>query len=1641
MPEEYKYDLPSRSPSVDNVQARDLPDIHKRAKGGDELKGLLKPKQRAKNAANQVWRRKQVEISNVPLGPTGMRTLRSRLSRMGGESRQSVRNRKLAKRRDQRITDAAVRVSADQEAFADGNVPKARHERYGIAQQGKSKYVKVRTNFQRTVLQRDREVLLSDFKKCAKEDYIQDVILHDFYLDAIDKPKIIWNKQNKRKKEDELKKDINVNIKDHKSNKNNIIDNNIELKNNEEPEKDWEYIIKKKYYDDLSELENNEVSSKIKYEKLKGELKEFDKRIKLENLGNNDVKIDPEVERQRENLQGNLNAAKLEYSEAKENLKNFRRATKLEDIEANFIKTKSKIITLAEELTDVVDLQIARITNAKELDPKFDDHGKLRQLEDAHKKLETFLGAMLNAQKGSKTRTFPSADQLDDIADSLDEVFGPDELEITKDLGSPEALKEAVVSSTVAEKRQIRLDRELIGKSLVVEMKKRGDNEVFDELPPLQPGPNAPAPHLYPNDKWLAPEIPRPKSKSPESVSVQSRRSRYEADLSKALNSHGLSSKFEADAIKYKHETVVGLVKSISESGIQAFKNGNRPANLDALRHHNDRLLYYRHRERLCDRYEKGVSKAKSLANRIDTTETDIENAEAALKKSRQVIEETRVPLANAPIGVQRPGNKNELNKQKFNALNEELNFDESKLDVPTSDHVTKISLEVKDALKKRKYDIARRKIAELEDIVEVLEKTIAPQKKDLVQQKEEFLKTVSEVASNSARLVQLDKSPQAVSIAANFANDADNPPSLADVTAEFNAALEAVRQDVRAYAPTNNKSPEARAIQAALKKARACVIGDHNPALGGQGETHITVSMAEADGVISKWKIEVDLEHRLRDLQRLGRDVTRARKEYRDRFILSAWKSKLTYWLFRSGAYHRLAKANDALKSARSALFDRMSASMHFDGAREREKAFDDFVKYGFIGGSAGTENNLPADAIGDGGLRTALNLLDRAEEVSHATSEVVEVILRSHDAGSSWRDVFHESEKDILHGILETAEYAEHGIGAISNTMSAYSAYKKIQRVKDKKRIGLELTSKFSEALQKRKDSPVERERLEVRNGISRMLGWRLSDQNTYALKTELVAETGHASRQVVADIALGIATKASHAATVTTGVAVGAAAVFEAAETLSDAIEAGKGRLESNKLEKKYEEKKLAFVNKHLWEYKGEHLGAHISEERRFLSKLTGIKFGPPKNWPETHEELTGLVKGILKTKHDLIRALERDGDDINEIRRVRDEAQKLHAAFADLANFHEFIATLRARKKVKEKLLVVAKGAVATGGYTTACIVGLSASSAAAGPVGAAIALGVAGIGSVGVKVYRSHKATKREQRAQMADRALMDMAHPGTIAKIKKEAKIRLVSEETIALEMLTQKDPEYRAELLLADLQQEAGHVRMTDDQIEQKALLGHHLQMKIDLTNELVAWRAAAEDAERKYQDELGSFGSLAPGFAEAKLDEMKQNEVKRSEVKLDEVTLDDVTLDEAKRNEVKQDIKIEAKLAAEAELNRWRELRERRYAADLALRKIDWLEAKFLDLDANPPTIEDPDDPTQQISLEVVVDSMLNRRTNLFNEESPDHSKTALILRDVVGMSQAEILAMIDAGETRYDENAAALSHALILSHLDEK
>ena len=190
--DEIGHNLTSASLSI---QDRNRLDAAMKDKLGDNVCGVLKLKPSDKEAASRVWRRKHPKISDRKLGPAGMRALRSRLSRMGGEARQLVRSGMLAKRQDQRIDDALARL----DRAAQEKDPKDPSGRYGIAQLGKSKHVRVRTNLQRAILQRDRRKLLSALKLSVEKDYSKEFHLHGLARKDIENNRSLTPKARKAK--------------------------------------------------------------------------------------------------------------------------------------------------------------------------------------------------------------------------------------------------------------------------------------------------------------------------------------------------------------------------------------------------------------------------------------------------------------------------------------------------------------------------------------------------------------------------------------------------------------------------------------------------------------------------------------------------------------------------------------------------------------------------------------------------------------------------------------------------------------------------------------------------------------------------------------------------------------------------------------------------------------------------------------------------------------------------------------------------------------------------------------------------------------------------------------------------------------------------------------------------------------------------------------------------------------------------------------------------------------------------------------------------------------------------------------------------------------------------------------------------
>ena len=1414
--DEIGHNLTSTSLSI---QDRNRLDAAMKDKLGDNVCGVLKLKPSDKEAASRVWRRKHPKISDRKLGPAGMRALRGRLSRMGGEARQSVRSGMLAKRQDQRIDDALARL----DRAAQEKDPKDPSGRYGIAQLGKSKHVRVRTNLQRAILQRDRRKLLSALKLSVEKDYSKEFHLHGL-----------------------ARKDI----------------------------------------------ENNRS-------------------------------LTPKT-----------------------------RKAKLKKLDAKFIDENSETIALLEQLTDVIDLQIARIRNAKELDPNFDDHGMLDELQDAQESLESLLDALSPRPQRSGNSNFPTTDAFVKVMKDLQKAWGPEELKITKDLGSAAAIRDAARGRSAAQQRQIRNDRAFVGKSDVVTLSQG--------------------------------VIVGPQSQT-------SKRDLYEAGLCKRLETHGLANEFENEAISYKYKAVEHLSDQIQKSGIGDFNVTPTTANPDApdrignrmlLDRHNDRLFYHRHRTRLEARIDAGVNKAKRLAKTISNQAKLIGLNEELLKRKRKQLHNPK-PRSGDDKPQSKAGDlKINDDLKKDNDLEKDNDFERDDIR-KTDDNVVEIKIDdvPGDAPSERKIDIAQlgddASIEDLKAEIIDIENTIINAKSKLAQLKDDLAETVGGIAADRERLIGLDETQQAKTVAKYFREDKTKPPKLSSVTAEFNSAFDAVRQDVEACTD-GGSSPEAQAIRTALEKASACADDVGQITLKGRG-MNFSASVAEIDAVADKWKTQVALEKDLRQLQRLELNVARAKKEFRNRGLVSGWLHRLSFWTGFGGAYRRWANANDALKSARKTAFERFSTHVQFDDDKKLQEAFSNFMNYGFIGSGPWTSDLSAAGKTVASGLEAVMManeyLEARAEDAGNAGKDAIEALLKNDSAKGGF---FAEGTSEFLEKLLNGIEHVEHGAGAIGSMTSVVNAQIKINEKKRKKRMGEKLISDFDAAKQKKKNN-LDREHYAIRHGVSRMLGMRLSGQRIGSLRFEQLTGSGHASRHVIASAARFVRPDyAAHAYTahLLGQVGIGGAVVFEAGETVASLVEATHGRVESNKLEKKYQEKKREF----LAENKSA-LGLQTKTEKE-LSKMSRDDIG--KKVDEREEQLRAQIS-TLKTQ---------SGVNKQQIHALRAEIQNRRKTFDNLSNLREFVTTLRERKKVNEKFVVFVKGLVATGGYSTSFAVSFSAGAATLSPVVAAGALGIAGAGAVCVKIYRSKKASNIERRAQMADKALTDMAQPGMIKEIQKKAKKHHVSAETIAWEMLMMKDPEYKAELLLADLNQEAGRLRMTDAQINRKGMLenrkAQHLKEDIDLATRLEKATRSAQAAERK----AGRYGLW-----------------------ISTVDRNDRTVDmTARKNRLDK-------------------------ARDDAVKKRDNLRAQLESHRKQRLYIQDPDNVDQKIDVDAELQRIDRDRSALFNKNSPNHSKTALILRDVVGMSQTEILAMIDAGDTRDDEHAVELSRALIVSHLDEE
>lgn len=1362
---------------------------------GDKGQGGPKLKPSDRSAASRVWRGKHLTISERMRASGGMRALRNRLVRMGGESRQSVRSGILTSRHDQRIGDALAHLNR----VAQGKDPKAPGGRYGIAQLGKSKHVKVRTSLQRTILQRDKGILLSVLKENIDKKYRE---------------------------------------KEHA------------------------------------------------YRRARSEI-ETDRAL---------------TPKERE--------------------------AKRRKLDAEFVGANAKTARLAEQITDVVDLQIARIRNAKELDPSFDDQGMLDELLDAQEALESMLDALAPIPQETGVVYFPGADDLNGLVENLQKLWSLKEPELTKDLGSADALRDVAGGHSAEQQRQIRNDRAFIGKSDVVSL-----SQGITDVP----------------------------------ISQASKLHRHSTRLCSRLESHGLTDEFECEAIDYKHKAVGRLTDEISLSGIATFSETPTPSSPNetdrighrmSLERHNDRLFYHRHRVRLHDRIEASANKAKRLAKTINEKAKRISLYEASLKEKRQRLH-----------GL-----------SKGDDLKIDVDF---RIDVDPEVAGLLEELKIDEYLEERKTDIAHLDddglAKDLEADIVKSEKLVIQAKRDLAQLKDDLVETAGTIASNRERLAQLNETRQAKTVAKHFADDRTAPPNLAAVTADFNSALEAVRQDVEA-GTRDNTSAEALAIKAALEKVNACADDRGQTSLRGR-DIQFSVSVAEIGAIADKWKAQVDLEKDLRKLQGLERTVARAETEFRDRGLVSGWLHRLSFWVGFGGAYRRWANANDELKSARKAAFERFSAHVHFDDDKKLKRAFSNFVNYGFTGGGPwASDLSKTAKAVA-GGLEAVITANDylekQVQDAGKAGGDAIKAILRNATPDSDQGGFLLEGTSQFLAKVLNGIEQVEHGAGAVASAVSVVNTQIKINEKNRKRRIGEELVSDYDNAKEKRK-SDFDREHYAVRHGVSRMLGLRLSDQRTGLLRFEQLTASGQTSRHVISNAAR---VKGPHHITHATGanllgqIGVGGAAVFEAGETVASLVKAVRGRLKSSDLEEQFQEKKRQFLSDNK-----EALDLQDKSEKE-LSDMS-------------RDKIAEIVDRLEERSRSQIKLLKAKGGEKKKVHALRAEIGDLRKAFDDLSNLREFVTTLRERKKVNEKFVIFVKGLVATGGYSTAFIVSVASSTATLGPVFAAGALGVAGVGALGVKLYRSKKASNIARRALMADRALMGMAGPGVIKEIQRKAKENHVSAETIAWEMLTQKDPEHKAELLLADLHQEAGHLRLTDPQIKRKAFLencsAQHLQKDIDLARQLEQATRAVKNAQRN----AGNY----------RLRWVAPNPEERTEAVKSGMS----RLNKACENAVKHRDKIKAQLIAH---------RNERL------------------------TVPDPDNASQKIDVESELERVGRDRRALFDKSNPDHSRTALILRDVVGMSEAEVLAMIDAGETRDDEHAAELSRALIVSHLEEE
>ncbi|MCP5072556.1 MAG: hypothetical protein GY947_04575, partial [Rhodobacteraceae bacterium] len=354
----------------------------------------------------------------------------------------------------------------------------------------------------------------------------------------------------------------------------------------------------------------------------------------------------------------------------------------------------------------------------------------------------------------------------------------------------------------------------------------------------------------------------------------------------------------------------------------------------------------------------------------------------------------------------------------------------------------------------------------------------------------------------------------------------------------------------------------------------------------------------------------------------------------------------------------------------------------------------------------------------------------------------------------------------------------------------------------------------------------------------------------------------------------------------------------------------------------------------------------------------------------------DNFTRLNTALLSLEDEQVEAWKgASDDDVDDLNQKDAAIARLRQDVEEVARLRVFAQTLKDGNRVGEKFLISARSGVATAGYgATFAVMAGAGGSIAAAGPVAAGVMLAAGVGVVGVWGYRKYKQNKIDRKAGHAGDAIAGQAKSKALATINDQARARGVKPEELAWEWITSKDPIKRAEILHQDLIAETQNVRYSDAELE---VLGKHQEELSKLQSQWVkqSQKASGLGAEADKIYER----SRTNKSASAPVDYFKEFNRKKKEA-----------------------------VAAQVE-------------ADASLAQIEKLKDKF-----------EQGDGTRDVAAK------RDNRRNIFLPGHPDYSETAMVLRNVLHIPEQTIFAMVNAGASDDDPDAAKMSQKLILGHL---